>query len=266
MKTIILAGGKGTRLPISGADKPKILVEVAGKTILDRQIEWLKKHNLTDIGLCLGFRAEQIIKYIENSPTFSDINIDYVVESTPLGTGGAIKSALNGLKNDFLALNGDILTDADLTKFINCYQDIKSMEDRPPQLTQNTTPKKIYCVPRGTPHQSLRSGTRQAFSASILAWKCQNACDFGLLEVENDKIRAFREKQGEIKCGFINAGVYILSPEIFVDFKAGDSFSIEKDVFPKLAAAGKLKTRIFDGFWTDLGTEERLEEARKFFS
>lgn len=231
MKTIILAGGKGTRLPVSAGDKPKSLVDVAGKTILDRQIEWLLKYNLSDIRLALGFRAEQIINHVKNTPFYKNINIDYVIEPAPLGTGGAIKFALNGLKDDFLALNGDILTDADLNQFIKNYKK----------------------VPRGT------------FLGSILAWKCQNACDFGLLEVENDKIRAFREKQVEIKCGFINAGVYILSPEIFADFKASDSFSIEKDVFPQLAAAGRLKTHIFDGFWTDLGTEERLEEARERF-
>lgn len=122
MKTIILAGGKGTRLPVSGADKPKVLVEVAGKTILDRQIEWLLKHNLSDIRLALGFRAEQIINHVKNTPFYKNINIDYVVEPAPLGTGGAIKFALNGLKDDFLALNGDILADADLNQFIKSYK------------------------------------------------------------------------------------------------------------------------------------------------
>ncbi len=175
MKTIILAGGKGTRLPVSGADKQKVLVEIGGKTILDHQIEWLKKHNLKDITLSLGFRAEQVIKYIKNSPHLKGVNIDYIVETAPLGTGGALKYASESIKDDFLALNGDILTDNNLTKFIKSHKN----------------------VPRGT------------FLGSILAWKCQNVGDFGLLEIENGKIRAFHEKQAEIKRGFINTGVYI---------------------------------------------------------
>lgn len=234
MKTLILAGGKGTRLPVSAGDKPKSLVDVASKTILDRQIEWLLEHNLSDIRLALGFRAEQIINHIKNTPFYKNLNIDYVIEPAPLGTGGAIKFAAKGLEDDFLVLNGDILTNINLIQFIESYK----------------------IVPRGT------------FLGEIMAWKCPDCRDFGLIQTEKQqkhhKITAFLEKQDKIKEGHINAGVYILSPKVF-DFVKKDVFSIEKDLFPALAAQNKLFAYIYSGYWSDLGTEGRLEEARKRF-
>lgn len=221
MKIIILAGGKATRLPKSAKDIPKPLVKVGKKTILQHQVDLLKKHDLTDIRFSLGYMADKIIKYLNGK-------YEYIIEPEPLGTGGGIKFASKDLKEDFIVLNGDILSDINFSKFIKSHENNKTL-------------------------------------GSIAAWYCNNCCDYGMLDIIDNKVVNFSEKPTQKCAGYINAGFYILSPEIFKNIKK-TSFSIENDVFPELAKKGDLGAYIYKGYWTDLGTEERLKEARKKFS
>lgn len=226
MKVIILAGGKATRLPRSAKDIPKALVEVGGKPILQHQLDWLEKHGIKDIRLALGFAAEQIINYLGSKH-------EYVVEPEPFGTGGAIKFASQGLKEPFLVLNGDIITDLNLSEFI----------------------------------ETFRSS---GFPNMMAVYEVQNAGDFGLVTFVSNRATDFLEKPDAVflkntQNKFINAGVYVLSPESFEGIR-GKSFSIEKDVFPKLTAEGKLAVFPYRGFWQEMGTEERLRAARNFFN
>jgi len=112
VKAVILAGGFGKRLKPITDTIPKPLIEICGKPILVRQIEWLRSHGVRDVILCIGFLKEKIIDYLGNGKKFG-AHIGYVVEDEPLGTGGAILNAEHLLKGDkhFLVLNGDILTD-----------------------------------------------------------------------------------------------------------------------------------------------------------
>lgn len=216
MKIIILAGGKATRLPKSAKNIPKPLVEIGKKTILQHQIDLLKKHGLFDIRLSLGYVADQIIEYLNGK-------YKYIIEPKPLGTGGAIKFASKDLKEDFMVLNGDILSNIDFSEFIKSHK-------------KNT----------------------------IAAWHCEDCCDYGMIEIKGKKITKFLEKPTNKCAGYINAGFYILSPNIFKNIKK-TSFSIETDVFPNLAKNGDLFAYIHKGYWTDVGTEDRLEEAKKKF-
>ena len=106
MKAIILAGGKGTRLPESAKHIPKALVSINNKAVIQHQLDLLQKHGITDVIFALGFRHDHIIDHIRGKHHF-------VVEKEPLGTGGAIKFASQGLTEPFLVLNGDILSDFD---------------------------------------------------------------------------------------------------------------------------------------------------------
>lgn len=115
MHVIILAGGFGTRLARISRDKPKPLTEVGGKPILEHQVEFLLKHGIRNIRLSLHHKADQIISFCENRWPGK---IDFRVEPKPLGTGGAIKFASRGIQDDFLVLNGDLLSDINLKKFI----------------------------------------------------------------------------------------------------------------------------------------------------
>jgi NDP-sugar pyrophosphorylase family protein len=217
MKVIILAGGKATRLPQSAKNIPKSLVRVAGKPILQHQIDLLEKHGLKDIRLSLGYMADKIIDYLDGK-------YEYIIESEPLGTGGAIKFASKNLKEEFMVLNGDILSDIDLSKFIKFHKNV-------PQTN------------------------------SLAVWYCQDARPYGLIDLKGKKAVKFKEKPQSPTSGYINAGFYILSPNIFKNIKK-TSFSIEKDVFSKLAKNGQLAAFIYEGYWTDAGTEKRLKQAK----
>ncbi|MBI4132364.1 MAG: nucleotidyltransferase family protein [Candidatus Sungbacteria bacterium] len=219
MKTIILAGGRGTRLPHSARDIPKALVRVHGKTILDHQLDALAKHGLTDVRLSLGFRADQIIAHLAASGRG---HIEYAVESEPLGTGGAVRFAAEGLTEPFLVLNGDTLADFDFSAILRAHE----------------------------------TGT----ALMVSHWR-EDARDFGLLDVAKDRIQAFLEKPSEPQPGFINAGCYILHPE-HLEGAPDTAFMLEQAIFPRLAGQGLLRTMRHRGFWTDLGTEERLAEVQ----
>lgn len=112
MKAVILAGGFGKRLRPITENTPKPLIEICGKPILVRQIEWLRRHGVKDVILCIGFLKEKVIQYVGNGKKLG-VHVGYVVEDEPLGTGGAILNAEHLLSSDdhFLVLNGDVLTD-----------------------------------------------------------------------------------------------------------------------------------------------------------
>ena len=225
MKVIILAGGRGTRLSESAKNTPKPLIEVGSKPILQHQIDWLEKHGLDDIRLSLGHRSEQIIDYLKGK-------YEYVVEPEPLKTGGAIKFASKDLDEDFLVINGDILTDLNLSEMIDKFK-----------------------------NSSLPN--------FLAAYEVKNPESFGLIKIEADKVVGFLEKPTTDSLDnnashYINAGFYIFSPTVFKKFPQ-KSFLVEKEIFPQLASSNKLGVFTYKGFWTDVGVEERLKEAREIY-
>ncbi|MGQ9468345.1 MAG: nucleotidyltransferase family protein [Nitrososphaerales archaeon] len=120
MKAVILAGGYGKRLRPLTTEKPKPLIEIAKKPIIAIQFEWLKNYGIYEVILCIGFLKEKIIEYVGNGRRFG-IKVGYAVEEEPLGTGGALLNSELLLKGEdrFIVLNGDIITDLDLSKLVN---------------------------------------------------------------------------------------------------------------------------------------------------
>ncbi len=221
MKVIILAGGQATRLPVSAKNIPKPLVKVAGQPILEHQLTWLKRHGLADVRFSLGYLNQKIIDYLKN-------RCEHVIEKEPLGTGGAIKLACQDLKEDFMVLNGDNLTDVDLTGFLRFHQ-------------------------------------KHPLANSLVGWHCQDARGWGLLKNRGIRILEFKEKPKRKCSGLINAGVYILSPEIFKPIKA-KRFSVEYDVFPDLAKQKQLAVFPHQGRWLGINTEEDVKMANQLWS
>jgi NDP-sugar pyrophosphorylase family protein len=174
MKAVILAGGLGKRLKPLTNDRPKPMIEVLNVPILEWQIKWFKKHNIKEIIICVGYLKENIIDYLGSGSKFG-INLGYVVEDNPLGTGGALKntsSLLNSsTEHGFFMTNGDILTNIDPHKLSS--QNISS----------------IALVPLRSP--------------------------YGIVNVDNDSnVIGFDEKP-EIPDKWINAGVYYFTKDVF---------------------------------------------------
>ena len=217
MKVLMLAGGFGTRLAHMSDGKPKPLVDVAGKTMLERQLTYFLDHGFDDIRLSLHHKADQIISFCQNRWPGK---FEFVVEPVPMGTGGGIKYAMADMREPFLVINVDTLSTIDL-----------------PALSRKP-PNTITCT------------------------YLEDARDFGLLHINEGRVRAFLEKPKERISGYINAGWYLLRPD-FASHVSKDSFMMETDVFPHLAKNNDLHAFIHQGYWTDVGTQERLEEARR---
>lgn len=175
MKAAIFAGGYGKRLRPLTDMKPKPLLEVAGKPILARQLEWLREHRVNEVVLCVGYLKGKIIEFVGGGGKFG-LKVGYVVEEEPLGKGGALKNAeafLNG-EEKFLVVNGDILTNLDPQRLVEAVDEVTGA---------------IALVPLRSP--------------------------FGVVDTDKDGFtRRFREKP-VIPEYWINAGVYCFTPEVF---------------------------------------------------
>ena len=116
MKAMILSGGRGKRLRPVTDTIPKPLIKIHGKPLIEWKINYLKKFGIKDIIICSGYKGKKIESYIKKKKNF-DCNIEYSVETSPLGTGGAIKKAIKNIVDDsFIVLNGDIITNINLKK------------------------------------------------------------------------------------------------------------------------------------------------------
>ncbi|MGN6167396.1 MAG: sugar phosphate nucleotidyltransferase [Solirubrobacteraceae bacterium] len=237
MQALVLAGGEGTRLRPLTSTIPKPVVPLAGKPYLVHMLEWLRSHGVTEVILACGFLADDVRAVLGDGRALG-VRLLYVEEPRPLGTGGALKFAQDLLQERFLMLNGDILTDIDLTD----------------QLAQ---------------HEATGA------SATLSLVQVADPSAYGLVVLHGDRsVRAFVEKPGKRARGdaeagangaggpnLINAGIYVLERDVLEYIApAGHISSIERDVFPLLV--GK---RLFGyparGYWLDIGTPDRYLEA-----
>jgi mannose-1-phosphate guanylyltransferase len=121
LKAVILAGGFGKRLKPITDNRPKPMIEILGKPIIEWQIRLLSKNHIQEIIICVGYLKEQIINYVASGNKFN-VKVAYTVEDEPLGTGGALKNTQSLLKDEktgFFMINGDILTNIDLLSLSN---------------------------------------------------------------------------------------------------------------------------------------------------
>jgi Nucleoside-diphosphate-sugar pyrophosphorylase involved in lipopolysaccharide biosynthesis/translation initiation factor 2B, gamma/epsilon subunits (eIF-2Bgamma/eIF-2Bepsilon) len=135
LTAVILAGGFGKRLRPLTDDRPKPLVEVAGRPILAWQIDWLREQGVTDIVLAVGYLGGKIFEYVGDGSQFG-VKVYYSVEREPLGTGGAIKNALKYINDEyFIVVNGDIITNLGVGRLLNALSNdaIGAIALTPPQ-------------------------------------------------------------------------------------------------------------------------------------
>jgi mannose-1-phosphate guanylyltransferase len=227
MQALILVGGEGTRLRPLTLGLPKPVVPLAGQPFLSYMLEWLRSHGVDDVVLSCGIRADGVRAVLGDGDSLG-VRLRYVEEPEPLGTGGALKFAEDLLDERFFMLNGDVLTDIDLSA----------------QLSQ---------------HEA--AGAR----ATLALMAVPDPSGYGLVRVgEDGAVRGFLEKpsQDQIDTNLVNAGAYILERSVLAGLPAaGTNFSIERDVFPRLVGNGLYGVAAADAYWIDIGTPERYLQA-----
>ena len=221
MYALIVAGGEGERLRPLTDERPKPMIEVAGKPMLEHQIRWLAGQGISDAVLLCGYKAEVIQDHFRDGSRFG-LRIQYSLEDEPLGRGGALKLGSRLLPPDedaTLALNGDILTNQPLTPL-------------------------------------LRYHRRKNATATVMLTRLRSA--YGVARRDRaGHIVAFEEKP--LLPHWINAGLYVLTPEFFRRLpERGDH---ETTTFPELAAEGKLFGYRSRAYWRTVDTFKDLTEA-----
>jgi len=235
-KGIILSGGWGTRLRPLTCTIPKTLIPVVNRPVIERQIMLLKSAGVREIILAVSVMSDVIQNYFKNGEKLG-IKINYTNEKHPMGTAGAIKLAESYLEDDnFFMLNGDVILNFDFSDMLKHHK---------------------------------KSGGKGTIASKIV----EDPSRYGVLITENktNKLLKFLEKDGynppdgEYIPMPINAGVYILEPEVFSYIESKKKVSIERDVFPMLAGEMKLYHYPITGIWQDIGNPYDLLQGNIAF-
>ncbi len=220
---IILVGGEGTRLRPLTLELPKPVVPVLDRPFLRFQLELLRKVGIVDIVLCVAFRPERI-RTVLGDGAADGVRLTYVLEDTPLGTGGAIKNAEGALGDRVVVMNGDVLADMDLAAILRLHHETRA-------------------------------------SATLVLHPVDNPSAYGLVETdETGRVRRFIEKPKpeEITTNKINAGLYVLETRTLSLMPKGVPYSIERGYFPSLIASGeRVQAHTHTGYWIDIGTPQK---------
>jgi mannose-1-phosphate guanylyltransferase len=228
MQAIVLVGGEGTRLRPLTSDVPKPAVTLVDRPFLAYAIEWLAAHGVTEVVLACGFLPDVLRAALADEEERAGVEITYVAEPEPLGTAGAIRFAADSLgerlEDRFLALNGDVLADLDLSALVRAHEE---------------------------------RGAR----ATIGLHPVEDSSAYGLVSCDEEgRVLEFLEKTGKAVPGEINAGDYVLDRSVLDLVPAGQAVSIEREVFPRLVGDG-LCGLLLDGYWMDIGTPDRYLQA-----
>ena len=223
MKVIILAGGEGTRLKSVVKDIPKPMADINGTPFLELLMQELISHGADEFVLCVSYLKDVIIDYFKDN--YKGIPIKYSIEEEALGTGGAIKQAFDMYGIDrALVLNGDSYIKMNYREF---YELNKSEE-----------------------------------LALALKW-VEDASRYGLVKTENKQAVEFCEKNNDMISGYINAGIYMVSSQLFKNPSLGMKFSFEQDLLEKEVALLKPLYYKTEDYFIDIGIPESYEQACK---
>lgn len=230
MKAVVMAGGEGSRLRPLTLARPKPLVPICNKPIMEHILSLLVRHGITDVVATLHYLGDQIQAYFGDGADFG-VQISYSTEDAPLGTAGSVKQAENELKEGtFIIISGDALTDCDLTAAIAYHREKKSL-------------------------------------ATLVLHRVPHPLDFGIVITDQDgKVERFLEKPGwsEVFSDTVNTGIYILEPEVFDFIPQAEVCDWSQDVFPELLRRGlPMYGYIMDGYWADVGSHVQYKEAQE---
>jgi len=223
---IVLCGGAGTRLRSVTGDAPKSLATIGDRPFLDILINQLRRYGFERVILAVGYQRDLIQAYFESR--IYNVSLVYSVESTPLGTGGALRNAADHIKSDAaLIMNGDSYTDVDLRRFLA---------------------------------EHKKSGA----DLSVVVVPNDGRVDCGLVSADaGGRVLGFKEKLSATGIQYVNAGMYMADKKILYEVPSNQRFSLEEELFPRLLAARKnIRTFHHSGTCVDIGTPERYLQAQ----
>lgn len=222
MRAVILIGGMGTRLRPFTLATPKPLLPVLNRPFLEYQFMVLRRHGIKEVVLCTSYHASAFRRAFGTGRRLG-LELFYVRERLPLGTGGALKNAETLLSGTTLVLNGDVLNALDLSAFLRF-------------------------------HRARRA------EISIALTRVKDPTRYGLvLTDEKGIVRRFLEKPSwdEVETNSVNAGAYLFEPSVFAHLPPGKPYSLERGLFPeRLAAGARIAGFVASGYWIDIGTVE----------
>jgi mannose-1-phosphate guanylyltransferase len=225
VQAVILVGGEGTRLRPLTSTVPKPVVRLVDRPLIVFMLEWLRRHGVDEVVLCCGFLPTKIEDVLGDGSALG-LRLHYIAEPEPLGTGGALKFAESHLDDRFLMLNGDVLTDLDLTA----------------QIAQ---------------HEATGA------QGTLALVGVDDPTAYGLVRLAGDNsVREFVEKPSadEVDTNLISAGAYVLERSVVDRIAPGRNVSIEREVWPALVGDG-LYGFPCEAYWSDIGTPERYLQA-----
>ncbi len=221
MKAVVLVGGFGTRLRPLTNNVPKQMLPIVDRPMIEHVLAGLSHFGVTDAVLAVGF-APDVFREAYGSGTCAGVSISYSIEEEPLDTAGAIAFAAHtaGIRERFLVVNGDVITDLDLAE-------LWAFHDRAGAAAT------IHLVPVADPSR------------------------YGVVPTDADgRVQGFIEKPpaDQAPTNMINAGTYVLEPEVLDLIPSGRRVSVERETFPALAAQGTMFAMPSDVYWVDAGT------------
>ncbi|WP_413380176.1 sugar phosphate nucleotidyltransferase [Alkalihalobacillus sp. 1P02AB] len=227
MKGVIMAGGKGTRLRPLTCKRPKPMVPLLQKPVMQYSIEWLRDCGITDIAVTVQYLPDVIKDYFGDGSALG-VNLTYFEETTPLGTAGSVKQAEQFLDEPFVVVSGDALTDLNLIDGIEFHEQNDSL-------------------------------------VTIFMKQVEDPTEFGVIMTnEQNEIVRFLEKPSwsEVFSDTVNTGIYVMDPKIFTYIEADSMVDFSKEVFPKvLADQAGLYGFEATGYWSDIGNINQYRQA-----
>ena len=231
MKTVIMAGGRGTRIASITSDIPKPMINICGKPVLQYEIECLKEQGYTDIIITVSHMAEVIMNYFKDGSDFG-VNIEYYVEKEPLGNAGALFRIKDKLTEDFLLLNADSLFDIDFNRFVNYHKNKGGLVT-------------LFTHPNSHPYDS---GLVLCDDNNVvLQW----------LSKEDDRPKYYKNR--------VNAGLHVVNKKVLDVVIKTPKVDLDRQLLKPLANTGKMFAYDSPEYVKDMGTPERYYAVCKDF-
>lgn len=231
MKTVIMAGGKGTRIASVASDIPKPMIPVAGKPVLEHEIECLRGQGFTDLIITVSHLGHIITNYFGDGSKFG-VHIEYFVEETPLGNAGALLRLKERLTEDFLLLNADAVFDIDFNRFVGFHRKHGGLAT-------------LFTHPNNHPYDSGLIVADEM--GRVTRW----------LTKEDDRKGYYRNR--------VNAGLHVLSPKLLDQVFDTPKVDLDRQILKPLAGTGEMYVYDSPEYVKDMGTPDRYATVCKDF-